>query len=161
MGPVWGRQDMLAPWTLLSGYLQSGIQHKTSFTISSWGSSSTYCIFNTLSFILYWLIHSLWPSNAIWLDRSGSTFVQIMAWYLMATSHCLSQCWIITSVLYHSPKDDFTRNVQNTYPWYEFNKSGFKRWNIIGCLNQYICRRWTLKQLHLWSKFGDPGLNEW
>ena len=40
-------------------------------------------------------INSLWPSDAIWLQRSRSTLVQVMACCLTAPSHYLNQCWLI------------------------------------------------------------------
>ena len=39
-------------------------------------------------------LNSMWPSNAIWRHRSGSTLVQVMACCLMAPSHYLNQCWL-------------------------------------------------------------------
>ena len=47
---------------------------------------------------------SLWPSDAIWGQRSGSTLAQVMACCLMATSHYLNQCWlIINGAVWYSP----------------------------------------------------------
>ena len=37
-------------------------------------------------------LNSLWPSDAIWQQRSGSTLAQVMACCLMAPSHYLTQC---------------------------------------------------------------------
>ena len=37
-------------------------------------------------------INSLWPSNAIYWHRSGSTLAQVMACCLTAPSHYLNQC---------------------------------------------------------------------
>ena len=37
-------------------------------------------------------INSLWPSDAIWRQRSGSTLIQVVACYLMAPSHYLNKC---------------------------------------------------------------------
>ena len=46
---------------------------------------------------------SLWPSDTIWWQRSGSTLAQAMACCLTAPSHYLSQCWlIINEVQWHS-----------------------------------------------------------
>ena len=39
-------------------------------------------------------INSLWPSDAIWQYRSGSTLAQVMACCLTASSHYLNQCWL-------------------------------------------------------------------
>ena len=43
------------------------------------------------------LINSLWPGDAIWWHRSGSTLAQVMACCLTAPSHYLNQCWLIIS----------------------------------------------------------------
>ena len=45
------------------------------------------------------LINSLWPSDTIWWHRSRWTLAQVMACCLMAPSHYLNQCWLITKVL--------------------------------------------------------------
>ena len=55
--------------------------------------------------------NSLWPSDAIWQYRSGSTLVQVMACCLTAPSHYLNQCWLIISKIQrHSAERNFTRN---------------------------------------------------
>ena len=73
------------------------------------------------------LVNSLWPSDAIWRHRSGSTLVQIMVCCLTAPSHYLNQCWLIISeVLWHSPEGNFTWNAQDMYPWREFENCLFK-----------------------------------
>ena len=41
-------------------------------------------------------MNSLWPSDAIWWYRSGSTLAQTMACCPMSPSHFLNQCWFIT-----------------------------------------------------------------
>ena len=47
--------------------------------------------------------NSLWPSDAIWWHRSGSTLAQVMACCLTAPRHYLNQCWlIINEVQWHS-----------------------------------------------------------
>ena len=57
-------------------------------------------------------INSLWPSDTIWQQRSGSTLVQVMACCLIAPSHYLNQCWLIISeVQWHSYKGNFTRDA--------------------------------------------------
>ena len=54
-------------------------------------------------------VNSLWPSDAIWWHRSGSTLAQVMACYLGVQSHYLNQCWIIIKmILLHSPANNFT-----------------------------------------------------
>ena len=42
-------------------------------------------------FLIYF--NSLWPSDTIWQQGSGSTLAQVMACYLMAPSHSLNQPW--------------------------------------------------------------------
>ena len=74
-----------------------------------------------------WQNISLWPSDAIWWHRSGSTLAQVMACCLKAPSHYLNQCWfIITDVFWHSHEGNFTRNAQDIYRSYEFENYEFK-----------------------------------
>ena len=44
------------------------------------------------------MFNSLWPSDAIWRHRSGSTLAQVMAGCLTAPSHYLNQCWLIINL---------------------------------------------------------------
>ena len=75
-------------------------------------------------------LNSLWPSDAIWRHRSGSTLAQVMACCLTAPSHYLNQCWLNSSVaLWHSAENDFTRNAQDIYAWYQFENYWFKTSN--------------------------------
>ena len=60
-------------------------------------------------------INTLWPTDAIWRHRSGSTLAQAMACCLMAPSHYLNQCWLlIIDVLWHSSESKFTARAQAT-----------------------------------------------
>ena len=53
-------------------------------------------------------VNTLWPRNAIWQYRSGSTFAQVMACCLTAPSDYLNQCWLtISDVQWHSSKCNF------------------------------------------------------
>ena len=54
---------------------------------------------------LQW-VNSLWPSDAIWWQRSGSTLAQVMVCCLMAPSHYLNQCWLMAS-----SDGNFTRDI--------------------------------------------------
>ena len=45
---------------------------------------------------VYLLSNSLWPSDTIWWQRSGSTLSPVMDCYLTASSHYLMQCWFVT-----------------------------------------------------------------
>ena len=60
-------------------------------------------------------INWLWPSDAIWQHRSGSTLAQVMAWCLTAPNHYLNQCWLIISrVLWPSSEGVTIRRSENT-----------------------------------------------
>ena len=48
-------------------------------------------------------VNSLWPSDAIWRQRSGTRLAQVMACCLTAPRHYLNQCWFtISNVHWHS-----------------------------------------------------------
>ena len=47
--------------------------------------------------LLFVILNSLGPSDAIWWQRSGSTLAQVIACCLMAPSHYLNQCWLVIS----------------------------------------------------------------
>ena len=74
------------------------------------------------------LLNSLWPSDAIWRHRSGSTLAQVMACCLTAPSHYLNQYWLKTSVwpCGIQLRMIFTRTAQDIYPWYQFENYWFK-----------------------------------
>ena len=57
-------------------------------------------------------VNSLWPSDATWQQRSGSTLAQVMACCLTAPSHYLHQCWLfISKVQWHSSLCNFTSDT--------------------------------------------------
>ena len=57
-------------------------------------------------------LNSLWPRDAIWRLRSGSTLIHVMACCLMAPSHYLNQCWLIISkAQWHPYKGNCTRDT--------------------------------------------------
>ena len=61
--------------------------------------------------------NSLWPSDTIWWQRSGSTLVQVMACCLTAPSYYLNHCWLIISkVQWHSPEGNFTSDTSAMNP---------------------------------------------
>ena len=63
-------------------------------------------------------VNSLWPSDAIWRQRSGSTLAQVIACCLTAPSHYLNQCWLIISkVWWHSSDGNITRDVSFMNDW--------------------------------------------
>ena len=54
--------------------------------------------------------NSLWPNDAIWRQRSGSTLAQVIACCLTAPSHYPNQCWlIIREFQWNSPEGNFMR----------------------------------------------------
>ena len=61
---------------------------------NQWFHKSRYM--NTM-YIIKGEINSLWPSDAMWRYRSGSTLAQVMACCLTAPSHYLTLCWLIFS----------------------------------------------------------------
>ena len=61
------------------------------------------------------LYNPLWPNNAIWHHRFGTTLTQVMACCLMAPSHYLNQCWLfVNEVLWHSPESNFRASAETT-----------------------------------------------
>ena len=87
------------------------------------------------------MFNSLWPSDAIWRQRSGSTLAQVMACCLTAPSHYLTQCWLIISkVQWHSFKGKFTRHTSAINHWnylenwvpkisFKFPRGQWVKWN--------------------------------
>ena len=56
--------------------------------------------------------NSLWPSDAIGRQISGSTLAQVMTCCLTAPNNYLNQCWLIISeVQWHSYQGNFTRDA--------------------------------------------------
>ena len=55
---------------------------------------------------------SLWPSDAIWRQRSGSTLDQVMACCLTAPSLYLYKCWLnISEVQWQLPENNLTSDI--------------------------------------------------
>ena len=60
-------------------------------------------------------------------QRSGSTLAQVVAWWVMAPSHCLNQFGIIMSkVLWHSSEGSFTAGGLATILYTEFENYTYK-----------------------------------
>ena len=68
-----------------SSYLHNGTSYTGKMTSLYWISALVFFYVNES-------IKSVWPSDAIWWHRSGSTLAQVMACCLMAPSHYLNQC---------------------------------------------------------------------
>ena len=68
-------------------------------------------------------VDSLWPSDAIWLQRSELTLAQVMACCLTAPSHYLNQSWLISKgVLCHSLTSNCGRRAQELNPLHMFGE---------------------------------------
>ena len=77
--------------------------------------------------IWHQLINSLWPSDAIWPHRSGSTLAKVMACCLTVPSHYQNQCWLIISeVLWHAPERNFIAIDQVAILYSELENYDFK-----------------------------------
>ena len=90
-------------------------------------------------------INSLWPSDAIWPQRSWSTLAQVMACCLMAPSHYLNQCWLtISNAQCRIFEGNFTKDTstinQLNEPENYFRKISFKfsrgQWVMLNLLVQ-------------------------
>ena len=121
------------------------------FVIANRGEATTY-------------INSLWPSDVIWRQGSGSTLAQVMACCLTAPSHYMNQCWLIISKVqrYSSDgsliKDTSIENCLIKIPF----KSSRGQWVKINHWNlnkMAFCRRYLqthliqLKLLYIDSNF--------
>ena len=77
-----------------------------------------------ISYDVGYMIHRVWSHallTFIWRHRNGSTLAPVVAWCLTASSHYLSQCWIIIKeVMWHSSDDNYTGNAHDISHWYEF-----------------------------------------
>ena len=62
-----------------------------------------------------WFLNSLWPSEAIWLHKTWSTLVQVMACYLKASSHYLSKYWQTVHVVLWCHQSAFHLNYDNIF----------------------------------------------
>ena len=114
--------DSMFKWCLCCGrwasdrgsrYANVNIMVQWKLRHASWGYCGVkwkQCCENNKKFI-----NSLWPRDTICRHRPGSTFVQIMACYLKAPSHYLSQRWlIINEVQWYSRECNFIRDISTT-----------------------------------------------
>ena len=54
----------------------------------------------------------MWPGDAIWQHRYGSTLAQVMACCLTRSSHYLKQCWLIISKHLWHPSGGIWQDIQ-------------------------------------------------
>ena len=107
-------------------------------------------------------INSSWPSDAIRQHRSGSALFQLIVCCLMAPSHYLNHCWIITKgLLWHSsPESNFPRSADELNPQHLFGDYTFKittsfprgRWVKIPLISCFYMRCLCIK-----SRFQGQG----
>ena len=75
-------------------------------------------------------INLLWPSDAMWWHRTGSTLARVMACCLVAPSHYLNQCWLtISKVPCHSSEGIIIRRSEDTitaFSWKQITEFLFK-----------------------------------
>ena len=68
-------------------------------------------------------VNSLWPCQAIWRDRFGST----LTCCLTAPNHYLNQCWLLVDeTMLHSPERNLAVSAQATVMYNEFEHCTFK-----------------------------------
>ena len=86
-------------------------------------------------------VNSLWPSDAMWQQRTGSTLAQVMACCLTAPSHYLNQCsFTIFKVNWYSFEYNFTGDTPAINHWISWKITFLKfLWNLPGA-NEFM---WT------------------
>ena len=100
-------------------------------------------------------INSLWPSDTIWRQRSGSTLAQVMACCLTAPSHYLNQCWLMSSdihirpILQEMPQPSITKTRSKiTYLKFHSNFPGANVLRLMSLHNKlyhhYYIHHWPL-----------------
>ena len=86
------------------------------------------------------MINWLWPTDAIWRHRTGSTLAQVMAWYLTTPSHNLNQeCWLIKCV---------------ELEWLSKHWGLDKRWAIFKCI--FLTQIENVPYLPIQNSFSIP-----
>ena len=100
--------------------ISPGLQSKL-----AWCDEISYCLLKLYMFTKdqtsetdTWLyaFNSVWPGDAIWSHRPGSTLPQVMACCLTAPSHHLNQCYyLINKALWHPPESSFTASKQASF----------------------------------------------
>ena len=114
--------------------------------------------------LLKFKINSLWPSDAIWRHRSGSAWSPVMACCLMAPSHYLNQCWLVSeescgmhqrAISHWVPqllicmmrlKKILLKKITATYPrdwwvnfWKFLNSHWYLLWHIMTYFTGWLC----------------------
>ena len=89
-------------------------------------------LWNGIDSINISVINALWPHDALWQQRSGSTLPQVMVlcrharWH-QAIAHYQNQCWlIISTVLWYSSEGIMIRRSENTNQWSKTENGNLK-----------------------------------
>ena len=99
-------------------------------------------------------VNSLWPSDAIWWHKYGSTLVQVMACWLKAPSHYLNQCSLISKVQWYSYEDNFTRYLSHqslNLVWNPFSSISLKYPEDQSVNDKVAKCAWWLRFHKIWS----------
>ena len=116
-------------WSSTWPWLSISWQFPLAVTEQPWNYCPS-CWRYSLSWCKRWaqnMFNSLWPSDAIWRQKSGSTLAQVMACCLTAPSHYLNQCWfIISKVLWHSSEDIIIGRFEDTNQWSKIENYNYK-----------------------------------
>ena len=127
-GNFTGNTQDIYPWyELKMTNLNLQVHLPGSNELKAWEMKVDICVHNTCIYVVIvhvtlvakaWTtilapyLNSLWPSDTIWHQGSGSTLAQVMACCLTAPSHYLNQCWLIISeVQWHSSEGNFIKDV--------------------------------------------------
>ena len=81
------------------------------------------------------IIDWLWPSDAIWRHRYGSTLYQVVACCLTVPSHYMNKSWFATKkVTWYPPENNFTRDsLKSTWIKFISKLSGTNDLMTLGC----------------------------
>ena len=119
------------------------------------------------------IFNSLWPSDALWRHRSGSTMAQVMACFQTASNHYLNQCWLVINDFCGIHTRTFTRgNSHDIIPQDEFENhiflkllphlSGANEFQVLyrnattgqntGIVTPAMATRWQAQSLCFWAQ---------
>ena len=107
-----------------------GVTYDCQTLIFLWWISTIFHIKNQILTLLqthFSMVNSVWPSDAIWPKRSGSTMVWVLACCLTAPSHYPNHCWLlIGEALWHSPGSNFTESAQAIILYDQFHNHTYR-----------------------------------
>ena len=102
-------------------------------------------------------VNTLWPSDAIWRDRYGSTLPQVVACYLRPPNHYLSQwCLLISKIPWHSPDSNVTGNAAATALYNEVENYTLQLFPLLSGSNEAISVGSTATWIYLDARSTPP-----